>query len=96
MTAVDLFARFERMAAELDRLTRELDTAGLVAGRELLATLAAAEPAHPEFLAGRADGATGAPVHAHLSERPDQADRRLYLAGYARGHDGIEATDGPK
>jgi hypothetical protein len=86
--------RFERIAAELDRLTRELDTAGLLAGRELLATLAAAEPAHPEFLAGRADGATGERVHAQLSERPDQADRRLYLAGYARGHDGIEATDG--
>jgi hypothetical protein len=94
MTAVDLFERFERMAAELDRLSRELDTAGLVAGRELIATLAAAEPAHPEFLAGKADGAAGEPVQARLSERPDKAHRRLYLAGYAHGHDGIEATDG--
>ena len=94
MTAVGLFERFERMAADLDRLSRELDTSGLVAGRELLATLTAAEPADPEFLAGRAAGAAGGPVHARLSERPDKADRRLYLAGYAQGHDGIEATDG--
>jgi hypothetical protein len=94
MTAVDLLVRFERMAAELDRLTRELDTAGLVAGRQLLATLAPGEPAHPEFLAGRADGAAGERVRARLSDRPDEADRRLYLAGYAHGHDGIEATDG--
>ena len=87
MTTVDLFARFERMAADLDRLERELNTAGLVAGRELLGAVGPTDRAAEQFGAGIADGRSGENVHARISERPDEAERRLYLAGYADGHD---------
>jgi hypothetical protein len=88
ITTTDMVDLFEQAAAKFEQLTAKLDMIGLEAGRELLAGIRADERASSDFTDGERDGACGDGVHARLSERPERADRRLYLAGYAFGWDG--------
>jgi len=74
----------------LDRYSAKLSEASLVR-RPLwpaasLVTTTPNERTHRDFTDGVLEGADDDGLHARISELPDRGARRLYVAGYADGH----------